>query len=93
MASGTITTNTDTTYFTSQQQQSNANARLHLSGTWDGATVQVKVSRRGEADYKTISGGAYTASADPIINLPISGDIILTSTGVGGSTSIVWELT
>jgi hypothetical protein len=81
MASGTITTNTDTTYFTSQQQQSNANARLHLSGTWDGAT------------YKTIAGGAYTASADPIINLPISGDIILTSTGVGGSTSIVWELT
>ena len=92
MATGTITTNASTSHYVSKQQMSNANARLHLAGTWDGATVTVELRVVGGDTWRSVSNGAYTADADPILNLPVSTDVRLTSTGIGGSTSIVWEL-
>lgn len=92
MATGTITTNASTSHVASLQQQSNANGRLHLAGTWDGATITVELRVKGGSTWRSVSDGAFTADADPIINLPVSTDMRLTSTGVGGSTSVVWEL-
>lgn len=93
MPNGTITANGSTTKYLSRQKASNANAQLHLSGTFDGATVQVEMGADGVADtWLAINGGAYTEADDDIINLSNQRYIRLTTSGSGGSTSIVWDL-
>ena len=92
MPTGTITTNASTTRVLSRQKSSNANAQLHLSGTFDSGTVQVEMLADGADTWLAINGGSYTAADDDIINLTNQRYIRLTTTGGGGSMAIVWDL-
>jgi len=78
-------------------KQGNANARLHLSGTFDGATVQVVFQADGNTSIGTsgwlaIDGGAYTDVGDDVINLPNQTTLNLVVTNAGAGTDIDWNL-
>ena len=79
------------------QKASNANAQLHLSGTFDGATVQVQFladgsSSIGSSGWLNITNGSYTAGDDDVIQLPNKRTIRLNVSSVGGSTDIDYDL-
>lgn len=100
MPSGNITANSAAVIdggYLSTIKQGNANARLHLSGTFDGATVQVVFLADGSTSIGTsgwlnLDGGAYTAAGDDIINLPNQTTLNLVVTNAGASTDIDWNL-
>jgi len=100
MPSGSITANgnfpSDSGY-PSVIKNSDSNARLHLSGTFDGATVVVQFladgnTTIGSSGWLDVDGGTYTAIGDDIIHLPNRTTIRLSVTGVGASTAIDYNL-
>ena len=79
------------------QKPGNANAQLHLSGTFDSATVQVQFLADGDTSvgssgWLSISGGAYTAADDDVINLPNARYVRLNVSGGGASMAIDYDI-
>ena len=100
MPAGNTTANgTLVSKYPSKQKHSNANARIHMSGTFDGASIKVYFQSDGDPaigpnsdGWLLFSGGTYTSADDDIINLPNSVPLRVIVSGVGGSTDIDWSL-
>lgn len=89
MASGTLTTNTDSTVFRATGDR-NCPLRITVNGTWGGATATLK-EEGADGTYRAVEDGAFTADVNQEFTPIFGRGYKITTTNVG-TTSLYYEI-